>query len=221
IASGTAIAAVGMWLLGQLQPHSAYLTGVLIPMTVLAIGLGMVFVPATLSAVSGVDEEHSGLVSGVSTTAIQIGGAIGVAILATVAATTPRHATPGTPLREALTNGYTHAFHIGALVIALAVPIAGVFLRLRPSTGQVSPEPARPTASQRNAAPSQLDPANRDRFHQPLVMSAHQTRDEPTRMPAEKTAATRLATADADLAFVVVRASRRRLRGPRSARNSR
>jgi MFS family permease len=142
IASGTAIAAVGMWLLGQLQPHSTYLTGVLVPMTVLAIGLGMVFVPATLSAVSGVDEEHSGLVSGVSTTAIQIGGAIGVAILATVAATTTRHATPGTLLREALTNGYTHAFHIGALVIALAVPIALVFLRLRPSTGQVSSEPA-------------------------------------------------------------------------------
>ena len=142
IASGTAIAAVGMWLLGQLQPHSAYLTGVLIPMTVLTIGLGMVFVPATLSAVSGVDEEHSGLVSGVSTTAIQVGGAIGVAILATVAATTTRHATPGTPLREALTNGYTHAFLIGALVIALAVPIALVFLRFRPSTGQVSPEPA-------------------------------------------------------------------------------
>jgi len=101
-----------------------------------------VFVPATLAAVSGVDEDHSGLVSGVSTTAIQIGGAIGVAILATVAATTTRHATPGTPLREALTNGYTHAFHIGALVIALAVPIALAFLRLRPSTGQVSPEPA-------------------------------------------------------------------------------
>src|SRR2546421_7272092 len=142
IASGTAIAAVGMWLLGQLQPHSAYLTGVLIPMTVLTIGLGMVFVPATLSAVSGVDEGHSGLVSGVSTTAIQIGGAIGVAILATIGATTTPHATPRTPMPEALANGYAHAFHIGALVIALAVPIALVFLRFRPSTGQVSPEPA-------------------------------------------------------------------------------
>src|SRR5205807_1125727 len=158
IASGTAIAAVGMWLLGQLQPHSAYLTGVLIPMTVLTIGLGMVFVPATLSAVSGVDEEHSGLVSGVSTTAIQVGGAIGVAILATVAATTTRHATPGTPLREALTNGYTHAFHIGAPVLALPGPIALAFVlghasrRRLPGPalrGQQGVGPHRPTGKRR------------------------------------------------------------------------
>ncbi len=120
IATGTAIAAIGLLWLSNLTPHSSYI-------------LGMTFVPATLSAVSGVKEEHSGLVSGVSLTAIQIGGAIGLAILATVAATTTAHQAPGTPLPQALTAGYTRAFEVSAIIIALAVPIALTLLRLRPT----------------------------------------------------------------------------------------
>jgi MFS family permease len=133
VASGTAIAAVGMLLLANLKPDSGYLTGVMLPMMVLAGGLGLTFVPATIAAVSGVDEQHSGLVSGVSTTAIQVGGSIGVAVLATIAATTIRNQAPGTPLPEVLAAGYTHAFRIGAIIIALAVPIALTLLRLRPT----------------------------------------------------------------------------------------
>ena len=133
IATGTAITAIGLLWLSNLTPHSSYVSGVMLPLILLALGLGMTFVPATLSAVSGVTEEHSGLVSGVSTTAIQIGGAIGLAILATVAATTTAHQAPGTPLPQALTAGYTHAFQIAAIIIALAVPIALTVLRLRPT----------------------------------------------------------------------------------------
>jgi len=136
VASGTAIAAVGMLLLANLKPDSGYLTGVMLPMMVLAGGLGLTFVPATIAAVSGVDEQHSGLVSGVSTTAIQVGGSIGVAVLATIAATTIRNQAPGTPLPEVLAAGYTHAFRIGAIIIALAVPIALTLLRLRPTSDQ-------------------------------------------------------------------------------------
>ena len=69
--------------------------------------------------------------SGVSTTAIQIGGSIGVAVLATVAATTARHHA-GAAGAAALAAGYTQAFRAGAVIIALAVPLALVFLRLRP-----------------------------------------------------------------------------------------
>ena len=122
IATGTALAAIGLLWLSNLTPHSSYVSGVMLPLMVLALGLGMTFVPATLSAVSGV-----------STTAIQIGGAIGLAILATVAATTTAHQAPGTPLPQALTAGYTHAFQIAAIIIALAVPIALTVLRLRPT----------------------------------------------------------------------------------------
>src|SRR2546421_2073384 len=105
----------------------------MLPLIVVGLGLGTTSAPATLSAVSGVKEEHSGLVSGVSLTAIQVGGAIGLAILATVAATTTAHQAPGTPLPQALTAGYTRAFEVSAIIIALAVPIALTLLRLRPT----------------------------------------------------------------------------------------
>src|SRR2546429_87452 len=82
----TPIAPAGMWWLSHLHLHAGYLTGVMLPLMVLSVGLGLTFVPLTLTAVSGVKEEHSGLVSGVSTTAIQIGGSIRVAPLATPAA---------------------------------------------------------------------------------------------------------------------------------------
>lgn len=133
IASGTGTAALGMLLLSNLTPHSSYLTGVMLPMMLLSLGLGITFVPATLAAVSGVTEEHSGLVSGVSTTAIQVGGSIGLAILATISTTTTHNQRAGTPIREALSTGYTHAFQIAAVIIALAVPIALTLLRLRPT----------------------------------------------------------------------------------------
>jgi predicted MFS family arabinose efflux permease len=133
VATGTATASVGLLMLSGLTPNSGYLTGVMVPMIVLCAGLGLTFVPTMLSAVSGVTEQHSGLVSGVATTALQIGGAIGTAALATIAATTARHQSAGTPLHTALADGYTHAYTIAALILAAAVPIAVILLRLRPT----------------------------------------------------------------------------------------
>src|SRR5436189_5925 len=133
IATGTAIAAIGLLWLSNLTPHSSYISGAMVPLIVVGSVLAMTFVPSTLSAVSGVKEEHPGLVSGVSLTAIQIGGAIGLAVLATVAATTTAHPAPGTPLPQAVTAGYTPAFELSAIIIALALPIAFTLLRLRPA----------------------------------------------------------------------------------------
>ena len=88
----------------------------------------------TISAVSGVDEERSGVVSGVSMTAIQIGGAIGGAVLATVSTRTINdRLAASAPVTEALAAGYTDAFRIAALIVAAAAPVAWGFLRLRPS----------------------------------------------------------------------------------------
>jgi EmrB/QacA subfamily drug resistance transporter len=134
VVAGTATAALGMFLLGNLNADSTYLGGVLPPLIILSAGLGITFVPVTLAAVSGVGEKHSGLVAGVSTTAIQIGGAIGLAVLATVAATTTRNQAAGTATTDALSAGYTRAFQVGAVIIVLAVPIALALLRLRPTT---------------------------------------------------------------------------------------
>src|SRR5256885_14274101 len=106
-----------MSLPGTLTAHRPSPGGVPPPLIILSAGLGLTFVPATLAAVSGVSEKHSGLVSGVSTTAIQIGGAIGLAVLATIAATTTRNQAAGTATTDALSAGYTKAFQVGGAVI--------------------------------------------------------------------------------------------------------
>ena len=180
-ATGTAIAAAGMWWLSHLHLHAGYLTGIMLPLMVLSVGLGLTFVPLTLTAVSGVKDEHSGLVSGVSTTAIQIGGSIGVAVLATVAATTARHHA-GAAGAAALAAGYTQAFRVGAVIIALAVPLALVFLRLRPGGQPAVPRrrlltrwcPVSATVTERRDAPGRrmvlpAPPHRADRLASPVL----------------------------------------------------
>jgi EmrB/QacA subfamily drug resistance transporter len=177
VASGTGIAAVAMLLLSRLSPHSNYLT-VLLPMLLLSCGLGITFVPATIAAVSGVTGEHSGLVSGVSTTATQLGGSIGLAALATIAAATIRRQPRGTSARQAAAIGYAHAFRFGGVIIALAVPIALVTLRLRPGN-----DDARPEAGPATAEPSQPASADialvfaPDAAHPPVVPRRSNLRD--------------------------------------------
>ena len=138
VAGGTAVAAAGMLWLSQLTVSSDYVTGVMIPMTVLTAGLGSVFVPGTLAAVSGVDQEHAGLVSGVSTTVIQIGGAIGIAVLANVATSSTNVVIDTMPLEQALTHGFSHAFVVASIMLACAVPVAVATLRLHPTAAAVS-----------------------------------------------------------------------------------
>jgi hypothetical protein len=154
----------------HLHLHARYLTGVMLPLMVLSVGLGLTFVPLTLTAVSGVTEKHSGLVSGVSTTAIQIGGSIGVAVLATVAAaTTSHHGAAATTSHHAaavsaaaLAAGYTQAFRASAVIIALAVPLALVFLRLRPGN-----QPASDSAGTTAGAVPQDAAVTRPPHHRP------------------------------------------------------
>ena len=85
---GTATTAVGMTWLSQIEPDSTYVGGLLGPMIVFALGMGMTFMPLTLAAVSKVGEGDAGIASGVLNTTQQIGGSIGLAALTTVAITT-------------------------------------------------------------------------------------------------------------------------------------
>ena len=81
---GTAMTAIGMFWLAQIQPDSTYIGGLLGPMVVFALGLGFTFMPLTLAAVSQIDESDAGIASGVLNTTQQIGGSIGLAALTTV-----------------------------------------------------------------------------------------------------------------------------------------
>ena len=83
--AGSAIAAGGMFWLSRITEHSSYASGLLGPMLVTAAGLGMLFMPLTLVALSKVDDRDAGLASSLPNVGQQVGGSIGLALLGTVA----------------------------------------------------------------------------------------------------------------------------------------
>jgi predicted MFS family arabinose efflux permease len=83
--AGSAIAAGGMLWLSQISEHSTYAGGLLGPMMLTAAGLGTVFMPLTLVALSRVEDRDAGLASSLLNTGQQVGGSIGLALLGTVA----------------------------------------------------------------------------------------------------------------------------------------
>src|SRR5229473_591984 len=89
--AGSAITAGGMFWLSRITEHSTYAGGLLGPMMVTAAGLGMLFMPLTLVALSKVQDRDAGLASSLLNTGQQVGGSIGLALLGTVAWTAGRH----------------------------------------------------------------------------------------------------------------------------------
>jgi predicted MFS family arabinose efflux permease len=130
---GMLLASGGLVYFTQISPRGTYL-GALLPGFLLAgVGLGLSFVPVTIGAVSGVVADEAGVASGLITTTQQIGGALGVAVLSTIAvsATTrfarshergPQEAIAG------LNHGFSIAFWFGALfaVIGAVVAFSGI-----------------------------------------------------------------------------------------------
>jgi len=95
-----------------------------------ALGLGAVFVPLTLIATTGLDNEDQGLASGIFNTSQQIGGALGLAILASLAASKTASAT-GVSQQAALVDGFHVAFAGGALFMVVALASFLALLRRR------------------------------------------------------------------------------------------
>jgi hypothetical protein len=86
LAGGFAIAAAGMLLLSGVSAHGSYAADVLPGMLVAGIGLGIILVSVSVSVLTGAAEHESGMLSGLNTTGHEIGGSLGIAILATIAA---------------------------------------------------------------------------------------------------------------------------------------
>src|SRR4029079_11682880 len=108
----------------QISPDGSFLSDILGPSLLAAVGLGFAFVPQTIAAVSGVEEREAGLASGLINTSQQVGGALGLALLATVAFTQiddAAAAAGGAPSPAALTDGYADAFMGGAAIAPLGV----------------------------------------------------------------------------------------------------
>ncbi len=122
---GLLLAAVGLVGMAQLTPGDAYWTSVFVPELLTGIGLGLSFVPMTLGATAGVPPQEAGLASGLLNTTRQIGGAVGLAAMATAAAAVAHgHIGAGRAVSAALTSGYDRAFYIAAVVLVVGAGVA-------------------------------------------------------------------------------------------------
>jgi EmrB/QacA subfamily drug resistance transporter len=120
LVTGMLLQTVGLLLFTQVSVNGTYLGTILAPSLLVAIGLGLALVPATISAVAGVAPKEAGLASGLVNTSRLVGGALGLAILAAVATARTdsdlHHAAGGSVLavHVALTNGFQLAFGVAA-----------------------------------------------------------------------------------------------------------
>jgi EmrB/QacA subfamily drug resistance transporter len=145
LVTGGLVSAVGLLLLSLISVSTGYWSGFFVPSVLVTLGLGVVFTPVAYAATAGVAPHEAGLASGLLNTSRQIGGSLGLAVLATVATTKTHDVARAVGQAVALTDGYTLAFRISAF-IALAAAGAALLVpakRERPASHPVpAPAPA-------------------------------------------------------------------------------
>jgi EmrB/QacA subfamily drug resistance transporter len=124
LATGMVLITAGLAWFAQISADGGFVTDVLGPSLLAAFGLGFAFVPVTIAAVSGVGKREAGLASGLINTSQQVGGALGLAVLSTVAfpqIDDAAAAAGGAPTLAVLTDGYADAFMVGAGIALLGL----------------------------------------------------------------------------------------------------
>ena len=130
VTAGMALLAVGMLLFTRLEVNGNYWTDLFPGFLIIAMGLAFCFVPISIAALAGIKPSEAGLASGLINTSQQIGGALGIAILSTIATTRADDAvTSGTAVPNALVEGFQAAFWVGAAVALVGVVASLVFIR--------------------------------------------------------------------------------------------
>ena len=140
---GISLAVAGMIVLTRLPVHGRYASDVLPGLVPLSLGLGLTFVPITLAGTSQVTGEDAGLASGLLNTAQQVGGSLGLAILATLAASRTTNLLHGlhgqlaaSPVPAGRVSGFHIAFITAAVLLGVAWTVVAVALRARPLRGR-------------------------------------------------------------------------------------
>jgi EmrB/QacA subfamily drug resistance transporter len=128
-AIGMILTTGGLLLLTQLPVDGTYVADVLPAILLSSLGMGAVFMPLTLIATTGLKNEDQGLASGLFNTSQQIGGALGLAVLSTIAAS--KSASAGGTQANALVVGFHWAFAGGAVVMVIGLVVLLTFLRQR------------------------------------------------------------------------------------------
>jgi MFS family permease len=134
------IAAGLIWFSNVSAPGGSYVGDVLFPSLLAAVGLGFAFVTSTIAAVTGTRPDEAGLASGLINTSQQVGGALGLAILATVAngRTDDVFAAGERSQTVALTEGFQDAFLAGAGIALLGALLAATLISSRDSREQAA-----------------------------------------------------------------------------------
>ena len=148
IALGMALLTVGMLLFTQIGVGDSYVTALLPGFLIVAMGIAFCFVPISIAALAGVREEEAGLASGLFNTSQQVGGAVGIALLSTIAvSTTDDKLASGIAVPDAMVSGFQAAFWVGAAIAAIGFVATLVLVRdseLAPAEADVTeaePEP--------------------------------------------------------------------------------
>lgn len=132
LATGLLLAALGLALFARAPVDGHFAADVLPGMLLLGLGAGIAFNPMLLAAMSDVEPSQSGLASGVVNTAFMMGGALGLAVLASLAAArTAALAGAGAAPVAALAGGYRATFLAGAVIAAVAAALAAALVRSR------------------------------------------------------------------------------------------
>jgi predicted MFS family arabinose efflux permease len=134
LATGMALIAAALLWFSQVSVHGAFLTDILGPSLLAAVGLGFAFVTTTIAAVSGVRDREQGLASGLINTSQQVGGALGLAILSTIS--TSVIGSSHDP--AVLTDGFQDAFLAGAGLAVLGLIATLLLIRSRDSKAHVA-----------------------------------------------------------------------------------
>jgi EmrB/QacA subfamily drug resistance transporter len=137
----------GLVLFTQVPVDGSYVSDLLPTMLLLGAGAGLAFPALMTLSMSGVTQSEAGLASGLVNTTLQVGGALGLAVLATLSTTrTENLLESGRSTASALTDGYHLAFVIGAGLVGVAIVVALTVLRPAPQQANVAPLPEEPQA---------------------------------------------------------------------------
>ena len=170
MSTGAVLAVLGLAWLSQVSVTSGYLGGILFPMVVFGLGMGLLFVPLTIVAVSGVQPHESGAASSLLNVTQQVGGSLGLSILVTAFGTASRNEAasqvgrflasatpqlraefqqtgrlPAAYANQILAHGISSAFQLAVVFAALALTVALVVIRAR-AAQQPEPEPVQASA---------------------------------------------------------------------------
>jgi EmrB/QacA subfamily drug resistance transporter len=141
IIAGISLIAIGTFILSFLGTESSYWFHILPAFILLAVGFGLSFLSVTIASTAGVPGNEAGLASGLVNTSQQIGGALGLAILAVVASsTTTQDVSQGHSLAASTVHGYQLAFLTASILMIVALLIA-IFIIRTPKQTQASAEP--------------------------------------------------------------------------------